>query len=139
MATINVTIKFQFGAINNQTMNVSVNNNGYITQPLPDENNVAVVTVPVDLPGQIDLEFSGKGPDDTLVSESGDILADKFVKITSIELEHFPLNEIFIYQRLTLNDQNGQTHVTNYVGFNGNMTIKFEHTNVFEQYLAFNS
>lgn len=139
MATINVTMRFQFGAIDNQTMDVSVNTGGYTAQILPDKNNIATVTVPVELPGQIDLKFLGKDPNDTLVSKSGEILADKFVQITSVELEHFPLNEIFIYQRLALNDHNGQTHVTNYVGFNGDMTIKFEHTNIFEQYLAFNS
>lgn len=82
------------------------------------------LSIMVDLPGQVQLRFSGKRiGQDTLVNDLGEIIEDMAVVISGVRLDGFPGNHTFLHQRLILDTELGDRVVSNFVGFNGVITL----------------
>ena len=134
-----IQFKFEFGLINNQFMQVNVINGNQNNLVIPNNNNIGIVEFSVELPTQIMLTFTGKNPNtDTLVDENGNITKDMYVKIVSILLDGFELNNIFLHQKIKLLTETNQEIITSYVGFNGSIRIDLSESSVFSQYLLMN-
>ena len=136
-------IKFKFGKCNNKFFTTTANYSNKTTQIIPNLTNgefVAEYKVDITLPAIVTLTFSGKDQFfDTKVGTDGEIEEDLHVQITDILLDGFPLNEIFLHQKINLETEKGEKYTTSYIGFNGTIQLNFEKDNVFSQVLISNS
>lgn len=136
-----IEFEFEFSYVNNKLMQVQLINDQNIvsvdTQHAHDRY-WAVAKINVKFPTTVKLEFKGKDPNvDTILDDKGNILEDLYVRITAVRLDGFDLRENFLHQRLTIHTLDNQFWTTSYIGFNGTMTINFEKSNTFSQYLYF--
>ena len=129
------TINFKFEEVNGSFMSCIVNGEDVII----DNDGNASITIPLSLPDTVKLEFSGKGSNDTIIDEDGNLLSDKCVKILGIKLDYFDLNDIYLYQHIHLIDETGRSHEGSYIGFNGTMILEFNESNIFKQYIVCNN
>jgi hypothetical protein len=130
-----LSITFEFGSVNGKLMQVLVD--GELIVPGPDLK--ALVCLPIRLPANVSILFSNKdSSSDTLVDEHGNIVQDLYVKFSEIRLDGFLLNEKYLHQKIILNTVDGNTVTTSYIGFNGTVTLNFDHPTVFSQYLWLN-
>lgn len=103
-------------------------------------DNYVVFEKNIQLPKKLVLKTSGKIDGvDTKVDAKGNIVEDMYIQIESISLDDFPLNEIFLHQRINLLTENGKTNTSNYIGFNGTVNLDFVEDNVFSQVLTLNN
>ena len=136
-----VEFQFEFSAIAGRHMQVAitVNSNDLYTVT-PTDTLVTGTKINIELPSQIVLTFFGKNHNtDTVLDSDGNITQDIFVKILSISIDGFQLNEKFLHQKLKLVTVDNQEIFTAYIGFNGNITIDLSAHTVFSQYLSMNS
>lgn len=134
MQKTQITIEFEFGLVNDSHMYVEIENNNEIAVVTPQDN---IWCSDITLPTLIKINVSGKNHNtDTIVDEDGNILQDKYAKINRIALDCFELHTIYLHQMITLNAVDGNKHTTCYFGFNGQVELDFNKTNVLEQYLA---
>lgn len=133
-----LTLKFEFGTIDDRHMTLLVNfSDGKLFLVTP---SAPELTVDIQLPTKIDLVFSGKNYNtDTIVDQTGCIVNDIYVKVCSITLDDFNLNDIFLHQKMKLATDQGQTITTSYIGFNGIVTLDFDQSDVFSQILMLNN
>ncbi len=132
----NIKFKFEFGSIEQRSMNVTAicNNECYTV------DTYGIMEFEIVLPTTIILNVSGKNYNtDTIVDADGNILQDIFVKIDSITIDNFPLNKIFLHQRITLRTDTDQNITASYFGFNGTAAIELKENTVFAQLLSMNS
>ena len=130
-----VEFQFEFSAIAGRHMQVAiiVNSNDLYTVT-PIDTLVTGTKINVELPSQIVLTFFGKNHNTDTVSDSdGNITQDIFVKILSMSIDGFQLNEKFLHQKLKLVTVDNQEIFTAYIGFNGNITIDLSTHTVFSQ------
>ena len=91
------------------------------------------IEIDIELPTNITLVFSGKNHmTDTIIDKDNKIIADMYTKITKIELDGVPFPIAYIRKCLCLETQDQKIY-TSYIGFNGQMILKFEETTVFQQ------
>ena len=132
----NIKFKFEFGSIEQRSMNITAicNNKCYTV------DKSGVIEFGIVLPTTIILNVSGKNYNtDTIVDADGNILQDIFVKIDSITIDNFPLNKLFLHQRITLSTDTDQNITSSYFGFNGTAAIELKENTVFAQLLSMNS
>lgn len=126
-------IKFEFGSIDGRYMTVQVNG-----QPVdPDQPTIGV---DIQLPTTVRIDYSGKdSQNDTKLDESGNIVADLYAKIKTMQLDGFPMSQQYLYQKLTMHTESGESFTTCYAGFNGYMEVVLDQPTVFAQYILMNS
>jgi hypothetical protein len=131
-------IKLEFESIGSKTMNVDIN--GYPVIPSEvDGKLLSVTNLNIILPTKVLITFSNKDPNhDTIVDQTGNIIQDLCVKIKSIALDGFKFNEKYLHQKLSVVTENGNSITTSYIGFNGQMLLTFDKSDVFSQYLWLN-
>jgi len=131
-------IKLEFESIGSKIMNVDINGHRVI----PTDVNgklLSVTEFDIVLPTEVLITFSNKDPNfDTIVDQTGNITQDLCVKIKSIALDGFKLNEKYLHQKLSIVTENGNSITTSYIGFNGQMSLTFDKSDVFSQYLWLN-
>lgn len=97
------------------------------------------VQVPVTLPSKLIISLSGKGPNDTLVDDQGNITQDCYAKLTDVYIDSFRLShDHFLHKKIILQTENGQAINTSYFGFNGTVQMDLDKNSVFSQYCALN-
>jgi hypothetical protein len=137
LTTFQLAMQLEFGKCNNRMMEMRLLVNNTEISVQSDATGMANVDIGVDLPSQVVLQFTGKDPvTGTVTDDNGNIIEDMFVKILSIALDGFKLNEKFIHQKIKLVTDNNQEIITSYIGFNGTVTLDLAEFNVFSQYLS---
>jgi len=127
-------ILFKYSECNDKFMQVEVND-----QLLVPVENYATYEKKFKLPTQISIKTYGKTKYDTKVDSSGNIYQDLAVIIESISLDSFKLNKVYLNQKINIITDTGNTITTNYIGFNGTVTLDFNEDTVFAQVLTANS
>jgi hypothetical protein len=123
-----VRLYFKFGAVHNSYMTVTVNG----VTVVPDHNEQAQVETLVEFPGELILELSGKNNNtDTLVNDAGEIVQDKFVQLTQVQVDRMTVNNHFLQKWPVVND----SFVTAYFGFNGQAKLTFDAPSSFHWFL----
>lgn len=125
-----IKFKFELGILpNGKQMQLSINGDKIPVDGLKNYEH----EMEVQLPCNINLLFSGKDSNtDTIVSESGDILHDSYVKVNSITLDgHKFTNEI--HKMIYLVTNSGDVVNSNYIGFNGVVNLELSEVSVFRQ------
>jgi hypothetical protein len=129
MNNCNLQILFQFAEVWNSYMTVKVDD----SEITPTDGEVYCYEKTITLPTKITLEFSGKNNNgDTIIDEAGNIVKDKCVIIKEIRLDNMPVEPLYLERRLKL-EYGEQINYSNYIGFNGKMTIQFDKPDVFRQ------
>lgn len=128
-------IVFQFSELRNEYMGVKITLPGTESTLLPTEGTIYCYQQTITLPCRLHLDFFGKNMHkDTEVDSNDTIIRDKHVLLKEIRLDNIPVEPLYLKRHLCLvNDQ--KTVYSNYIGFNGRMSIEFEQSNVFSQIL----
>ena len=115
-----VKLSFFAGQFKDKTMGLAViANDREIFNQHSDLKNTFNVEFNVDLPATIKVITSGKLPDDTEVDSQGNIVSDKFIKITGITVGGIIIPLWMIEKKAVQFHTNNSIIFTNYLGFNG--------------------
>ena len=126
-------ILLQSHALRGEHMVVSIGQADMLWPVLWDHNSQARVSITVDLPCQVLLDFSGKDPNrDTVIDDDGAILEDKHVMIRNIWLDRFAIDALFLKKLAQITTSNQQVN-SNYVGHNGRIRLDMDQRNGFLQ------
>ena len=126
-------IEFEFGSIDGRYMTVQVD--GQLINPVDP-----TVSLNIQLPTTVRIDYSGKdSQNDTKLDDTGSIVADLYAKIKSMRLDGFPMSQQYLYQKLRMHTQTGDSFTTCYAGFNGYMEVVLDQPTVFAQYILMNS
>lgn len=124
-------LEFEFGSTNGKYMEIKING----CTVTPDQPHIKLS---ISLPTTIHLELSNKGPNDTIVDSSGNIVQDCYIKLKAITIDRFVLNEKWLHQKIILNTVDGQQITSNYFGFNGTAILVLGCNSVLAQCLYMN-
>lgn len=137
MSHCKLEIFFKFADIDGKYMGVTVEYNNQRSTIVPDDDTVYCYSQDIKLPAELKLEFFGKNKNqDTKIDKCGNIVQDKHVIIKEIKLDNISIDPLFVKRKLALTHDGGINY-SNYIGFNGTMTIQFDKNNVFFQILNF--
>lgn len=130
MNTCCVSIDFVWHDLDGEFMKVSLRHQGRQYDLAPDDRKRCTIDINMILPDVINIEFSGKGSQDTKVDEQGQIVADKCVIINQIRLDNMAVDRYWLTKTPRLVTASGHVD-SNYAGFNGHMCIDFDEPDVF--------
>jgi len=140
MDTINqseLKLILEFGAIENSTMQLTITNNNNVCVLDPAKSQIIEHVMKISLPTEIDLVVAGKNMmSDTRLDDSGQIIADKYIKICSMEIDGIAVPTAWLEKKILLITDT-QTVASNYFGHNGTCKIIFSKPNAFLQILSF--
>lgn len=123
-----LTFDFSIGHYNS-TMSLKIlSKNKVLLDKKTFENEKFVFSTEISWPDPVFFILDGKGPNDTLVDESGNIVKDKFIKLESIVVDRMAVHIIPLLDCVEL-DTGTQILKTNYWGFNGTAKINFDKDN----------
>jgi hypothetical protein len=92
----------------------------------PTESGEIDISFDVELPCTIKIELSGKDLNaDTKVNQNGNIIQDKFIKISGMWLARHPIPE-FVYMNMCEVETNDSKFKTSYFGFPGTVLIALD-------------
>ena len=130
-----LTIQFDFTGMNGSCMTVTIEESQQLSVLTPGTSGLYLWEKNIRLPTNINLTFSGKNMmTDTVCDDSGNITQDKCVIIKRIMLDRFQVDSYYLEKRLTLHETgSARINRSNYIGFNGTMTIALDCDNVFFQ------
>lgn len=78
----------------------------------------------IDLPTNLNIFIDGKDKlVDTVVDEHGKIIMDKFLRIDEIHIDGKPVDKNAIHKIVKMTTNESETIVSNYIGFNGVVSI----------------
>lgn len=91
----------------------------------------------VNLPTTVNLRFTGKNQGhDTVLDQNGQIVQDLCVKIKNFYIGQIPIDWFVLNKIMRFISESQQEFYTNYVGFNGELILQLDHSNVFDQIMA---
>jgi hypothetical protein len=133
-----LTLVLDFGALNDTTMQLTVQNNNNTWAIDPKKTEKIKHTMSITLPTEIVLTVSGKNMmSDTTVDQTGKIIADKYIKLHSILIDNMPVPAHWLEQKIILVTDTHQSIASNYFGHNGTCRITLPKSNAFLQFLSF--
>jgi|TARA_A100001391_G_scaffold94079_2_gene62422 hypothetical protein len=97
------------------------------------------LTFHVSMPTTLHIFVDGKDNNvDTKVGDDGKIIADKFIKIENLLIDQKPVSTDALHKICKLQTTDGQIIYTNYVGFNGVLSMDLEYSNSLLAHLNIN-
>lgn len=136
-----IEFDFEFSKVNNNAMRLIVEYNAKKYDVIPNfvgDIGTARINLPITLPTYVTLIVSNKGINDTIVDDTNKIIQDCYIKVTSVKIDKFKLNDIFLHQKIHLVTHDNNVVTSNYFGFNGHAVLDFKKTTVLAQYLSLN-
>lgn len=141
LAKCKLEMLFEFGRARDEFMNLVVvyENKKISVIPIIDgDNGSACLNLEIELPCSILFEVSNKQIHDTIVDQHNNIVKDCFIKLVSLAIDGFRLNQIFLCQKIHLETEHNGIVASNYFGFNGRVKLDFTKSNVMTQVLHCN-
>ena len=143
LKNILLTVDFEFGRVHENYLNVDAQYNNQTFRVFPYNHNgqeLGQLLLPVCLPAQVKLNFSGKTDQDVEVDAiTNEIVRDTYVKIKQVRLDGFPLNDNFLNRNIIQQTAEHGDVASSYVGFNCTVLLDFGETDVFSQVLFLNN
>lgn len=143
LQNILLEIDFEFGRARDQYMKVDAQYGSQRFQIFPyqtEDSAQGQLLLPICLPAQVQLTFSGKTDQDVVFDPTTqEIIADTYVKILAMRLDGFPLNDNFLNRNIVQCTQEHGDVASSYVGFNSEVLLDFGETDVFSQVLFLNN
>lgn len=132
-----VDVKFvlEFSEVNNRIMRVdAVPGQEGLS---PDSPGLYELKLRTALPSMVELCFSGKKQNlDTEIDSAGNIRKDLCVKIKKIALDNIDVDWFVVNKVMWFETESNQKFCTDYIGFNGKLTLHMEKDNVFDQIMT---
>ena len=129
----------EFGAIDKSTMNLLIRHGNDEWRYDPGSDALIEHEMEIFFPTKLQLILSGKNmTTDTLVGESGNIIKDKYIKLSLIEIDNIALPSDWLEKKIVLIDAECKHRTSNYFGHNGCCTIDFPKSNAFLQICSLN-
>lgn len=124
-----VTFIFEVGQVHNRSMSLTISTNKETKHFKQVDSGVFKCDIPVFFPDVISINVSGKGPNDTLVDDRGNIVGDMYIKLNKVFIDGIPSSIDYVH-KLVIHTDNGNTVTTNYWGFNGTIKLNLLYKNV---------
>jgi len=125
MTYTNITLFLEYGSYNG-LMDVTINNQKVTSTE---------VSLELVLPAQLIINVSGKNYNcDTLVSNDGRVIDDKYVKLVELRIGGIPVEEVNLFKIIKYQTDQGRLLNDAYWGFNGTITVDIDQEN-FIKYL----
>jgi len=105
------------------------------TGMLSFDNTVAKIQIHVDLPAMIEIRLANRAESDTEIDEQGNIVQDKFLHLTSIEIFDTVIDSFKMHQGILrfCPDQSDHAAENNFFwNRNGNVYLHIDQTNALE-------
>lgn len=116
-----ILIDLSIGKVNNKAMTLSLyNHNHHLLSITEWKNNKEILEFDLNLPIELKFKTDGKHKFDTIVDDSGNIIADKFIRIDGICVDGRWIKTWMLEGKLIQFTENlGDTKISNYFGKNG--------------------
>lgn len=121
-------LTFEIGHLNGLSMSLRFNNDQQYDQ---FDDKIFYYTTSIHFPTTIVIDVFNKGPQDTVVDQTGNIIADKYIKLIGIELDGVSADNYYLNEKIVLVKSNNEIVNSSYWGFNGTVTLNFNETNSF--------
>lgn len=123
MKNTSVEIKIQIfvGSLDNKSLGLKVYDQDHLIYQ-HKETDLETVRIEhrTQLPADLTFQVYGKGRHDTKIDQSGQILADKFLRVDALCVNGIWLKKWALESRIfQFQSDQGQSHTSNYWGFNG--------------------
>jgi hypothetical protein len=136
--SVRVRIEFDFTSVNDRIMAIEISDQDLLITPPPDSPGIRTIEFDLIIPSEIKMIFSGKNQDlDTILDGNNNIVQDLCVKFNKIWLDGIPVN-VHPSKMVKFLPDSGESISTNYIGFNGELTIAIDQTNTFDQIMSWN-
>lgn len=133
-----LSVEFEVDTAVGNFMHVAIVSDTYEQTVVPDRSGKYKIHLPIELPETVQLKFSNKTVHDTLVDENNQVTADTYIKVSRIAIDGFPLNDVYLQQKLLLITESNDQIYSNYIGFNGTVDLVFDRDTVLGQVLTCN-
>lgn len=139
LSQLQLKLSLEFGAINGATMAAQIQCQDLCWTFDPKKSTIIDHVMQITLPTDITIQVSGKNmSQDTQIDDSGQIIADKFIKIHAMTLDNIPVPTAWIEKKIVLRTQSHGEITSNYFGHNGTCIIELAKPNAFLQILHMN-
>jgi hypothetical protein len=132
----NVALEFEFEAVNNKTMSLTILSGNQKIEYCPDCSIVKIFEFNINLPTEILITATGKNMESDTVLENGLIIKDKHITLASMQLDNLIVPVEYLKKCISFSTEHDQ-QFTNYFGFNGSATLNFKKSDIFTQYCSF--
>jgi len=94
----------------------------------------------IELPTNFNIFIDGKDRLlDTQVDDDSKIIQDKFIRIEEIIIDGKPIDKNAVHKIIKMTTNEGETIISNYIGFNGMVSIDFNYQDSFVAHLSVQS
>lgn len=123
-----INLEFDVGKIDNKSMTMIVihENSKKIYSNL---ENKFTMQMSINFPTQIKLVLLGKKNNDTVFDDKQNVVEDKFVKLTKLEVDNLQCNNFYLKNKIKLTTADSQVIHDNYWGSNGEVILDFNQKN----------
>jgi|688.fasta_scaffold265246_2 hypothetical protein len=123
-----IKLDFEIGKIDNKSMTmILVHENAKKVYSNLEEK--FTLQMSINFPTQVKLILLGKKNNDTVVDENQNVVQDKFVKLTKLEVDNLQCNNFYLKNKIKLTTADSQVIHDNYWGSNGEVILDFNQKN----------
>ena len=123
-----IKLDFEIGKIDNKSMTmIVVHENAKKVYSNLEEK--FTLQISINFPTQVKLILLGKKNNDTVVDENQNVVHDKFVKLTKLEVDNLQCNNFYLKNKIKLTTADSQVIHDNYWGSNGEVILDFNQKN----------
>lgn len=124
-----VTLDFEVSHVHGRSMSLTVETDHGIEHFDQLVEGRFQHSVSIQFPTKFNIVVSGKGPNDTLVDQSGNIIGDMYIKLIKVSVDGIPCSTNYVHEVVNCTTDGNRVQ-TNYWGFNGTIKLDFSHKNV---------
>ena len=123
--TSRIEFDFEAGLIENSSMQLTISNNNNEIKIKKFNKEITTVSLNITFPTTVLITVSGKSINDTVLDSSGNIIADKYLKLTDIRVDKMSVDRYYLPRFIEFETEEKKKIITNYFGFNGTIAIDF--------------
>lgn len=127
MDSLRALIEFDFesGLVNGESMIVELINDHKSIRLENLSSGITTGQLEVIFPTTVEILITGKKEFDTEVDEQGNIISDKYIKLTDIRVDGLSVDDNYLARFVEFDTLEHGKIITNYFGFNGKALINF--------------
>jgi hypothetical protein len=133
---VQIKMEFDFSQVNDRIMSVCLCYNNRETILSPSCPGTYSMSVDIQLPAQIKLNFSGKNNQvDTILDKHQNIVKDLYIQVKKIYIDNIE-SKANLDKMLCFTTASNEKIITSYIGFNSSMILDLTENNAFEQLMT---
>jgi hypothetical protein len=124
-----VTLDFEVSHVRDRSMSLTIETDHDVKHFDQLPSGRFKHTVDIKFPSKFNIIVSGKGANDTLIDQDGNIIGDMYIKLNRLSVDGILCSTNYVHELVNCTT-NGDRVQTNYWGFNGTIKLDFSHSNV---------